>query len=192
VNFNNILILIFVIGILERFISTFGKGEKPGLVKYKWSTDLLICTYLFCIIFVLFKFVRGGKNLNIFIIFVGIFVEIAGILLRKSSIGSLGEYWSRHIKIIPGQILVKTGPFKWVRQPYYIAVILELIGWALFLNTYLVIWFVLLLHLPILLLRIFLEERVLLTIFGAEYQRYRSEVNLFFPKLGYIFHKGTQ
>lgn len=182
ININGLLILVFSIGIGERIISTFFcRREKEGAVKYKWTTYLLIFTYIFCIILALFEFLSQKKDLNIFITSIGIVVEIAGIYLRRVSIKSFAGFWSSHIKSIPGQPLIKSGPYRWFRHPYYLAVILELIGWALFFNAFLAFWVILSVHFPILLYRMFLEEKELLGLFGPEYQKYRMAAGLLFP-----------
>lgn len=51
-----------------------------------------------------------------------------GILqaLRYWTIASLGKRWNTRIIVFPGQPLVETGPFRWVRHPNYIVVVLEL------------------------------------------------------------------
>ena len=49
--------------------------------------------------------------------------------LRWRCISSLGKRWNTLIVIIPGQPLIKAGPYKFFKHPNYVAVIVE--GFAL-------------------------------------------------------------
>jgi methyltransferase len=41
-------------------------------------------------------------------------------------ISSLGNYWTTRIVTLPGVPLVQTGPFRWLRHPNYLLVIVEI------------------------------------------------------------------
>jgi len=41
-------------------------------------------------------------------------------------ISSLGRYWTTRIITVPGTPLVRTGPFRWLRHPNYLLVIVEI------------------------------------------------------------------
>lgn len=49
--------------------------------------------------------------------------------LRWWCIGSLGHRWNTRIVIVPGLALVASGPYRWLRHPNYVAVVVE--GFAL-------------------------------------------------------------
>jgi len=40
---------------------------------------------------------------------------------------TLGPYWNTRIYVVPGMNLVKKGPYRWMRHPNYIVVIVEMI-----------------------------------------------------------------
>lgn len=64
-------------------------------------------------------------SLNEFwIIFLILFIAAQG--LRYWAIISLGSMWNTRIIIIPGRRLVRSGPYKFLKHPNYIAVITEL------------------------------------------------------------------
>ena len=50
-------------------------------------------------------------------------------LLRYWCIGSLGVQWNTRVIVVPGLNLVTRGPYRWLRHPNYIAVVIE--GFAL-------------------------------------------------------------
>lgn len=182
-NLRIIIFLFFLIAAMERIISMFCYKERDGKVKYRWTTYILIFSYIFCVSIAFFEFVTKKENLNILLTSSGLFILYLGFILRKLSIKSLGGFWSKHIKNIAGQDLIKSGPYRWVRHPYYLAVIFELIGWILLFNSILAFWFFVSIHLPLLLYRISLEEKVLLEHFGKDYQKYKSHTGILLPKI---------
>ncbi len=46
--------------------------------------------------------------------------------LRWWAIATLGERWSTRILVVPGEPPVIRGPYRWLRHPNYLAVILEM------------------------------------------------------------------
>lgn len=47
-------------------------------------------------------------------------------VLRYWSIASLGRRWNTRIIVLPGMPPVESGPYRWLRHPNYIAVVVEL------------------------------------------------------------------
>lgn len=45
--------------------------------------------------------------------------------LRWWCIGTLGRQWNTRVLIVPGLPLVARGPYRWLRHPNYVAVVLE-------------------------------------------------------------------
>ncbi len=50
----------------------------------------------------------------------------AAMALRYWAIAALGRRWSTRVVVVPGMPAVTTGPYRWVRHPNYLAVILEM------------------------------------------------------------------
>ena len=48
--------------------------------------------------------------------------------LRYWVIATLGERWSTRVVFVPGEPLVETGPFRWLRHPNYLAVVIEFVA----------------------------------------------------------------
>ncbi len=53
-------------------------------------------------------------------------VFIAAEALRYGSIATLGPAWNTRILVVPGAAPVARGPYRWLRHPNYVAVVLEL------------------------------------------------------------------
>lgn len=45
--------------------------------------------------------------------------------LRWWCIGTLGPRWNTRVIVVPGLPLVATGPYRWLRHPNYVAVVIE-------------------------------------------------------------------
>jgi len=82
--------------------------------------------------------------------------------LRYWAITSLGKRWNTRILVLPGQPLVKTGPYRFIGHPNYVAVILELAAVPLVFGAWWTAAIVSLLNLALLLgIRIPAEVRAL-------------------------------
>ena len=85
----------------------------------------------------------------------------------------LGALFSGFVTVQKGHFLMTGGCFRWVRHPIYTGSLLALTGFFLVFRSGLV-----LLALPLYLVgtlwRIADEERLLATVFGQEYERYRA------------------
>ena len=94
----------------------------------------------------------------------------------------LGRNWSSRPTIRVGHTLVRTGPYRFVRNPIYTGLLIGFTGTAIVIGAF---WaFVLILFLAAaFLLRIREEEKLLLEEFGGEYEKYRREVRALIPWL---------
>ncbi|MEE9382674.1 MAG: isoprenylcysteine carboxylmethyltransferase family protein [Nannocystaceae bacterium] len=48
--------------------------------------------------------------------------------LRYWAIRSLGKRWNTRVLVFPGRVAVRSGPYRWLRHPNYVAVVLELVA----------------------------------------------------------------
>ena len=82
---------------------------------------------------------------------------------RFSTIKSLGIYWTIRIYRVPGEPLIKTGLYKYLKHPIYIIVILEIIIIPLVFNLYLTSIIFTVLNLIAITVRITVENKALNT-----------------------------
>lgn len=61
----------------------------------------------------------------------GALVFAAAKALKYWAIGSLGTRWSFRVLVPPGSSRIRTGPYRLMRHPNYVAVVLELAGMGL-------------------------------------------------------------
>ena len=48
--------------------------------------------------------------------------------LRWAAMRALGERWTTRVLVLPGVPLVRRGPYRWMRHPNYLAVVVELLA----------------------------------------------------------------
>ena len=102
----------------------------------------------------------------------GIAAGTLGIGLRAVSMRTLGRFYTLTPGIEPGQTLITAGPYRLVRHPGYLAILLSLAGLQLVLGTWVALAAMVLVILP-LPVRIAIEERILAEHFSAQYADYR-------------------
>ncbi len=50
------------------------------------------------------------------------------MVVRVWTIRTLGERWTTRIVVLPGAPMVTTGPYRWLRHPNYLVVVVELVA----------------------------------------------------------------
>lgn len=91
----------------------------------------------------------------------------AGVLLTQAlrywAVLSLGPYWNTRVIVVPGAHAVVRGPYRFLRHPNYVAVVLEGLALPLMANAYLTAAAFFVLNAWLLRVRIHSEERLLRT-----------------------------
>ena len=50
----------------------------------------------------------------------------AALALRWWTLATLGERWTTRVLVVPGEELVSSGPYRWLRHPNYLVVVMEI------------------------------------------------------------------
>ena len=82
----------------------------------------------------------------------------------------------------PPKVVVVQGPYRWVRNPMYLAVLSAVAGWALMYQTPEFLWYFGIVFLAFNLAVILYEERWLEFRFGDSYREYKARVNRWIPR----------
>jgi len=114
---------------------------------------------------------------------VGAAVFAAALLLLWRSHADLGRNWSATLQIREGHSLVTRGVFRHIRHPMYAAHGLWGIAQALLLHNWIAGPAFLATLLPMYLLRVQPEERMMLEHFGEEYRSYMNRTGRVIPRL---------
>jgi protein-S-isoprenylcysteine O-methyltransferase Ste14 len=112
----------------------------------------------------------------------GVVLWLAGGALLVWTLRNLGPNLTDTVVTRKAHSLVSTGPYRWVRHPFYDAVYLLLLGSGIIAAN----WFILASGTVVFLLmalRTAVEERNLLARFGESYRTYRDGTGRFLPRL---------
>lgn len=125
-----------------------------GKEHYKWMWTLH--TLFFCSLLLEYTYTKSQISVWSLIPFL---LFVLAQVLRIWAISSLGTYWNTRILIIPNSKLEVKGPYRWIRHPNYLAVIIEIACIPLIFGLYITASIFTLLNAFILIQRIRIEEQ---------------------------------
>lgn len=112
---------------------------------------------------------------------VGIALMLSGLAFRWYAIRVLGKFFTRDVATRPGQYVVDTGPYRWIRHPSYSGSLLMLLGTGLAMTNWASLLALLLGALVGLAYRVHVEEQVLCSDLGDAYRAYVQRTRRFIP-----------
>jgi len=157
------------------------RGAVPGKVLERTTLRAFVVAGSILLGGSVIEFVLRGCTVNAMIFCTGLVCAMISFWLRRNAIQALGRFWSLHVEIREQHEFVENGPFRWVRHPTYLSMILELLAGALMLNAFFTLAAVLILFVPILLFRVRIEEAALVEKFGQLYCSYQKRTPAIFP-----------
>ena len=174
-----IFYLIFIVEILSLLFVLTNLGNQTSSV---WPPQERNTKTIYSLMIIFYSIVVGNIWLsikewdNLFLNvpglrFVGAFFFIVGVAIYAWC----RMYMSKKIEFGGKDHLITQGPYKYTRNPLYIADTLIFLGFALFSNSMLVIILMTLLVFTLLLLPL-IEESWLLEQYGEKYRRYKAKV----------------
>jgi methyltransferase len=84
--------------------------------------------------------------------------------LRWWCVATLGHQWNTRVIVVPGLSLVSAGPYRWLRHPNYVAVVVEVAALPLVHTAWVTALVFTVVNAAILAVRIPVEERALATV----------------------------
>ncbi len=172
---------------LRRITRSYSVEGKPAKIYGHFSYAIMLMLYLLITLGSIFEYfycryvLQDRHEVNLIISLIGLMMYVGVIPLRAWSLSHLKEHVSHDIKINDDHRLIKDGPYRYVRHPLALCVIVEVIGFALVANAYFSALIAIGLFLPFMLYRIRLEEKALIERFGYEYIDYQKKVDRLIP-----------
>lgn len=157
------------------------KAKLPGKRVAKWSYTLMAGSYILLLIATPLEYFIVKRDINPIITSIGLIMYLLGLSIRRWAVWTLAEFFSLHIEIKEKHQLIKDGPYRYVRHPNYLATIMKGVGFLLIPNSFYMIFYAILIFIPIRIVRIYLEEKELIKEFGQEYLNYKKEVYALLP-----------
>jgi len=153
------------------------------LRRDRGSGALIIFT-VFVSIILAFSFGYAGIGmLPDWVFYPGIFLMLAGVLVRQWAIAVLGRFFSLTVRVAEDHLVVEKGPYRLVRHPSYTGVLITFVGLALAVQS----WGALLVLLVVFSLsygyRMRVEEKALLSALGQAYASYMKRTKRLIPYL---------
>lgn len=152
-----------------------------GHVHETWTLRAFVLIGTGCVVFGLVEYFARPGHFVWWTFVCGWICAGASIWLRRAAISALGRYWSLHSEIRETHEFVTSGPFRWVRHPTYLSMVLELAGIALILNAWVTALVAFFCFVPTLAARMRVEEAALVEKFGEVYGAYRRSTPALFP-----------
>ncbi len=179
-----VFLFLFIYGI-ERILETFWKREKiEGIILASYTLPLLVGAYvLFYLVLLLEWAIWEPSQSSSWLTFAGMTMVLVSIGGRNWAIRTLGVYHSIHIEIRNDHELIRSGPYKFIRNPYYLSNMIEAIGLPLTVNAWFAISISSFVYIPLLILRMILEERALGEKLKSTFAFYKKEAPLILPKI---------
>ena len=159
------IFLLFVI--LQRIVELAIAKRNERVVEAKGAIEFdrngykaIVAMHVAFFISLVLEKVFLQRSLNsLWIVFVTLFVLAQ--FLRYWAISSLGVYWNTRILVVPNSKLVTSGPYKYLRHPNYLAVIIEIAATPLIFSCYITAAVFSVLNLILLRRRVRIEEQAL-------------------------------
>jgi protein-S-isoprenylcysteine O-methyltransferase Ste14 len=145
----------------------------PILSGIIWLADIVVCVLY---IVILQHMIYGLTYVAI----AGVVLFIAGIGLYDVAHRTLGKFFSEAVRILPEHKLITRGPYSLIWHPIYLGEILFAFSIPMIANS-LYGFVIMLVIVPIMLYRVSIEEKVLVSEFGQEYIEYTHKTKKFIP-----------
>jgi isoprenylcysteine carboxyl methyltransferase (ICMT) family protein YpbQ len=157
------------------------RNTIPGIVREHLTLRLFFLAGTIIFLGSVIEYLLRGKELSWPLFVLGIALAIISFWLRRKAIAALGKFWSLHVEIREQHQFVQHGPFRYLRHPTYLSMILELVALALICRAFITLLAIPVLFLPVLAVRLHVEESALTEKFGETYRHYQQTTPALFP-----------
>jgi protein-S-isoprenylcysteine O-methyltransferase Ste14 len=173
------LVLVGVERWYERLYSTRAlRGQR----RQGWSYLALHSSYIIVFLLAAVEYFAVRRTLWWPATIVGAGLTIVATWLRITAIRTLGRFWSLQVEIRQQHQLVREGVYQYVRHPAYLAMVVEIVAVPLTVNALYTEIFAVVTFIPLLLVRLRVEETALVEKLGDAYVQYRREVRALIPR----------
>ncbi len=159
-----------------------GSETVQNKSRDKFSVLLILCFSLGSIIIAVIDWAYLKLTLTSgYLSIIGLILIIFGILLRFWSIQVLGKFFTATVQIKEDHVLIIKGPYSIVRHPSYLGAWLTITGATVYFGSY-IAFIVAVMGMGIsYYIRINLEEKALIEMFGEQYKNYQQRVKGIIP-----------
>lgn len=175
--------LFLVFYAIERLLETFWKRRKiPGKIVEPYTLPALISVHALIYFVTLGSWIAGEQEAPTRMIVTGTTMVLISIVGRNWAIRSLGPYHSIHVEVRDAHPLIQSGPYQFVRNPYYLSNLVEIVGLPLLVGSVFGLLVAVCLYVPLLVVRLVIEENALGEKLGDLFAAYKKQVPRIMPK----------
>jgi protein-S-isoprenylcysteine O-methyltransferase Ste14 len=185
--FEVIFLVGFIVGSVIRKVYTFGCRGSKSVDKRKSVVDIILISAAGVGMALPFFYIFtpwldfANYDLPRWLGWIGTAVFAGALFLLWRSHADLGRNWSAILQIRKEHSLVTNGVYRYMRHPMYAAHLLWAIAQGLLLENWLAGWVFLVTFIPMYLVRVPKEEKMMLEQFGQEYRQYISRTGRMIP-----------
>lgn len=106
---------------------------------------------------------------------------VSGVAVRWAAIFTLGRYFTANVAIHPGQRIIRTGAYRYVRHPAYSGLLLAFLGIGVAFDNWIGLLAMFVPIVAALLYRMRVEERALAEMLGPDYADYCAGTKRLIP-----------
>jgi protein-S-isoprenylcysteine O-methyltransferase Ste14 len=173
---------------LEARLSLYLPNENPTKVEKVFLPYLTgICVLIICWVslydyanYFQFHLVQAA---------VGCLLVVSGVAARLASIQKLDKYFISHIALVDNHQLVATGIYAIVRHPSELGLLSICVGVATLLASTTALWIAALVLFPLTIYRVALEDKLLRSLFGSDFDNYKASTPSLLPKFSTTYTK---
>jgi protein-S-isoprenylcysteine O-methyltransferase Ste14 len=177
-------LFLLIIGIFRYLeLKWLYKDNRPGKVYAGWTLKMLTLFYGMTVIGSIIEYYVQNTQLNLIISLVALVLMVSRLITKRWLVRTLKANWSPHIEIKEKHKLITSGIYNYIRHPIYLGAIIDIISVPLLLNSYYSLFCISTLYIILIIVRIHIEEKVLVETFGVEYLRYKKITGSIFPKI---------
>lgn len=167
-------------------------NKQPGKICASWTKPVLGCGFAAIVAGSIGELLLVHRSMHLLVSLAGLSLMIARMPLKYWAARTLNVYWSPQIEIRDDHRLITSGPYRYLRHPAYLGVMLDFFGVPLFANAFYTLSFVSPLLCMLLLVRMFIEEKALIQKFGRQYIDYRKQTFALLPISKRFFDHGRK
>ncbi|MEJ7747509.1 MAG: isoprenylcysteine carboxylmethyltransferase family protein [Luteimonas sp.] len=178
-------ILCIIWAISQLWIGQRRSGDRAKS-RDRGTLTLLIVTISISLFLGIWLALRDDGQLatrNLSWLWLGMTLMIAGLLLRWWAVRTLAQFFTVDIAIQPGQELIRSGPYCWLRHPSYSGALLTVLGFGIALGNAIAALIVIVPITAAFLWRIRIEETMLAAAFPEQYPAYAHDTRRLIPYL---------
>ena len=170
----------------EVYLSIFKRSKKKNSkirIKHSLAILWIVMATSFAagrLITIYFEYPIANSSI---LTVIGLLILVSGVIIRYSSIWTLGQFFTHNLVIHDDHTLVRKGFYKYIRHPSYTGALMAFLGLGISWNNWLGAGIMFIPILIVFLYRIKIEENMLSEQFGSEYLEYKKRTKRLIPEI---------